>query len=197
MPLENSTRRVAPDGTVHEMAALGVGSACRMADLPEPWTWTEAPTDCPACLDVEDVAFLDYMPDLPSKRLLVTGSRTWPTNDGVLPRVLRAVYDYAPTLTLVVGYDPVRQLPAGVDRMAYTLWKELAGSVEPHPADWERWGRSAGYRRNTEMVDSWADLCLAFILNESKGASDCAEQAKDATIPVVYFRQPRPDRAHA
>jgi hypothetical protein len=187
---EVSTKRIGPDGVVHEMWTRGTGTACDL-ELPEPWEWTDSPVTCLPCMAAEDVGFLDYLPDFPSKRLLVTGSRGWPTWDGVLPRVLRAVYDYAPLLTLVVGYDPVRKLPAGVDRMAFTLWRELGGTVEPHPADWQRVGKGAGRMRNVEMVRSWTDMCLAFILNESPGASHCAEAADKAGIPVVAFREPR------
>jgi len=43
-----STRR-AHDGAVHEMADLGVGTMCGR-DLPEPWTYTDAPVNCRQCL---------------------------------------------------------------------------------------------------------------------------------------------------
>ncbi len=47
-PAEISTRRI-HNGTVHEMADLGVGTMCER-DLPEPWTYTDAPVNCDQCL---------------------------------------------------------------------------------------------------------------------------------------------------
>lgn len=124
-------------------------------------------------------------------RVLVTGSRTWPVSDTLLPDILGQLFDLAPEVVLVVGYDPVRQRPAGVDRIAYQFWLNAGGKVEPHPADWQRYGRGAGFRRNQEMVDSGADLCVAFIHDGSSGASHCAEWAEAAGIPVVRFTEPR------
>lgn len=46
-----STRRVAGRGTVHEMADRGTKSRCGR-ELPEPWTWTDDPTNCKRCLSL-------------------------------------------------------------------------------------------------------------------------------------------------
>lgn len=44
-----STRRVTGSGTVHEMAERGTKSMCGR-NLPEPWTYTNDPTNCKRCL---------------------------------------------------------------------------------------------------------------------------------------------------
>jgi hypothetical protein len=43
-----STKRIDPDGVIHEMADLGVGTMCGI-QLPDPWVWTDKRVTCPAC----------------------------------------------------------------------------------------------------------------------------------------------------
>lgn len=116
-------------------------------------------------------------------RVLVTGSRTW-TDPVPICVALDAVLAEHGLLTVVHG-----GARRGADHIA-AQWvaDEIAWNwpirVERHPADWQRHGRRAGILRNVEMVESGADLCLAFIRDQSKGASHCAEAARKAGIPV-------------
>jgi hypothetical protein len=62
--------------------------------------------------------------------------------------------------------------------------------VEPHPADWKRFGRKrAGIIRNAQMVQAGADQCLAFIRNYSHGATHCSQLAVKAHIPTIIYRE--------
>lgn len=119
-------------------------------------------------------------------RVIVTGSRSWPEDDQVLPETIAHLWLRFPLAVLVHG-----GCPRGADRQAGRIWAKLGGTVEVHKAEWGRYGKPAGYRRNQEMVDAGANLCLAFILDSSPGATHCASRAEVAGIPVLYFREPR------
>ena len=86
-------------------------------------------------------------------RVLVCGSRTWKDYDTV----------YA---TLALLDDPNAEIihgaAKGADDFAGRAAQALGLAVEPHPADWERYGNSAGPIRNREMIESNIDLVLAF-----------------------------------
>jgi hypothetical protein len=118
-------------------------------------------------------------------RILVTGSRTW-TNGQIIRNALIGAWRELGDSILVVGGAP------GADIMAERIWKYAGLPVERYPADWRPYGiynPQAGKVRNQQMVDLGADLCLAFILRRSSGATDCAEKAEAAGIPVRYFRE--------
>lgn len=132
-------------------------------------------------------------------RILVTGSRDWTDYRAVsaaleeVAREFDLCYEpdeYGNTLP-----DPTKMTvvhgacPTGADLWA-DQWAISACDmrlVEHHPAEWENYGRRAGYLRNQHMVHLGADLCLAFIKNGSKGASMTARLAEEAGIPVRKY----------
>jgi hypothetical protein len=118
-------------------------------------------------------------------RILITGSRTW-TNHEVIHRALQDAWlAHGRPYGTVVVHGGAR----GADYLAGTIAKRMGFGVELHKAQWE-FGKVAGFLRNQEMVDAGADVCLAFIRNESKGATMCADLAKKAGIPTHYWREP-------
>lgn len=91
----------------------------------------------------------------------------------------------------------------GIDRAAARHWQALnikrpgLRTLEPHPWDqkWKTFGRGGGMVRNKYMVSLGANLCLAFIHDDSPGASQCSAEAEKAGIKVVYYRsKPRTTR---
>lgn len=116
-----------------------------------------------------------------TRRVLITGSRTW---DDELT-IMQAISDVAippEAWTLVSG-----ACPTGADAICEAFAEGLGLTVERHPADWSRHGKRAGFVRNAEMVNLGADVCLAFIRDQSKGATMTANLAEKAGIPTRRF----------
>ncbi len=115
------------------------------------------------------------------RRILVTGSRRW-TDTTIIATVLKS--HFTPDVVLVSG-----ACPHGADRIAETLWQGWGGRIERHPAEWNRHGRQAGFLRNQAMmVNTNPDLCVAFIHNNSPGASHTAHLAQRAGITTRIYR---------
>jgi len=112
-------------------------------------------------------------------RILVTGSRTW-TDNAVIRAALTPLR--APGVVLVHGHA------RGADRIAASIWRSWGLPTEAHPADWDTHGRAAGLLRNRHMVTLGADICLAFIRDQSPGATHCAATAEQAGIPTRRYR---------
>ena len=117
------------------------------------------------------------------KRVLVTGSRDW-TDE-------RQIRDVLLELSLWRGFMQAILVsgacPTGADLMAEGLAEAMEWTIERHPADWDTYGKRAGFLRNSEMVNLGANACLAFIKNESRGASMTARLAEEAGIPTWRF----------
>jgi hypothetical protein len=114
-------------------------------------------------------------------RILVTGSRDW-LDDIIIELVLTALVESNPSEhTLVVGGA------RGADQKAQECAEKLGMTVELFPAEWDKYHKAAGPIRNKQMVDSGADICLAFLNKGSKGGKDCATRAQNAGIPTVIF----------
>jgi hypothetical protein len=76
----------------------------------------------------------------------------------------------------------------GVDTVS-RQWAEASPgvTVEPHRAQWDRFGKAAGPMRNAEMVAAGADVCMAFPGPESRGTWDCIKRAVGADIVTMIF----------
>ncbi len=60
--------------------------------------------------------------------------------------------------------------------------------IKQFPADWRRYGKSAGLKRNIEMA-SYADILIAFWDGESKGTKHMIELEKlvGLKIEICYY----------
>lgn len=75
----------------------------------------------------------------------------------------------------------------GVDSWANDIAKSLYIKSRVFPAEWEKFGRSAGYLRNADIVDA-ADLVVAFWDGQSRGTKHTIDLAlqKRKRLEVIF-----------
>lgn len=75
----------------------------------------------------------------------------------------------------------------GADYLGEVLANKLKIQLTTKPADWDKYGKSAGYRRNEEM-SQYADACLVLYDGISKGSQHMIDLAKEANLKLwVYY----------
>lgn len=104
--------------------------------------------------------------------VLVCGSREWQDRLSIWEELASRNVD-----TVIHG------AARGADTLAGDVARELGLPVQEFPADWDRFGKGAGYVRNSQMVKEQPDLVLAF--GEGKGTEHTVKLAEKAGIPVV------------
>lgn len=115
-------------------------------------------------------------------RILITGSRDWTNKQAVEDAILDLANWYPfqwEDVVIVHG-----QCPTGADKIADDFAKECGITTDPHPADWDAFGKYAGPKRNKEMVDLGADVVLAFPKGASRGTRGCMKFAREAGLTV-------------
>lgn len=76
----------------------------------------------------------------------------------------------------------------GADSLGEKYAKENSIRLEPYPANWSRYGKSAGPRRNAEMTRN-ADWLVAFWDRKSPGTQSMISLAEFAKlrINIIYY----------
>jgi hypothetical protein len=119
-------------------------------------------------------------------RLLVTGSRDWSDVDAVV-RELEVVQAHEGEQVVLVSGNC-----RGADLIAEDIAVKFGWMIERHPADWKTHGKRAGFIRNGEMVELGADYCVAFVKDNSAGASNTVVKARIAKIPTKVIATTTP-----
>lgn len=117
-------------------------------------------------------------------RLLTTASRNWegPWAEDRIAGVLGAFWMLSQALGesfLVLHGD----CPTGGDQIVdrWCLRRDIL--VERYPADWTKYGKQAGPRRNFDMVyNGNPDLCVGFLRGDSPGTTHTLGLARERGI---------------
>ncbi len=128
--------------------------------------------------------------------VIVTGGRDYPDRESV-HHALDLVHALTPIEAVLHGACGAtwpRVVAAdltGADRWAHEWATERGVVVHAHPANWERYGRGAGPRRNGDMIGRAGQLCrwqedraLVLACPGGPGTADCVRQAKRSGLTV-------------
>jgi len=74
----------------------------------------------------------------------------------------------------------------GIDKYAERLAAEYSLAIEVIKPQWHTYGKSAGFIRNTSIVEK-ADYVLAIWDEKSRGTADSIKKALSAKKPVVIY----------
>lgn len=96
-------------------------------------------------------------------KMIIAGSRGFSDYELLVSEVKKAIKKCGVT-TIISGHAD------GADKLGEAAAKELGLELEIYPADWKKFGKAAGYRRNEQMA-AIADILLAFWDEESKGTA--------------------------
>lgn len=115
------------------------------------------------------------------RRVLITGSRGWTDEQTIVDAIVDQLFIDA-RLTIVHG-----ACGEGADKIADRVAARAGLQVERHPANWQN-GKAGGPIRNRAMAKLGADVALAFVLDNSRGATNCIQEARKAGIEVIEYR---------
>lgn len=118
-------------------------------------------------------------------KVLTTGSRTWTGAHGNW--IINLVMGRLESLSLAL-HSPLRVMNGacfeGADAAVQRWCDRRDIPLEEFPADWLKYGRAAGPIRNQHMVSLGADMCVAFLRDNSQGTQHTVDRARAAGIPT-------------
>jgi hypothetical protein len=115
-------------------------------------------------------------------KIAVVGSRSF--NDyGYMQARLDALYI---TVKDSLNIELVSGGARGADELAERYAEERKVMMLVYPADWDKYGKSAGYRRNQQIVD-YAEMVVAFWDGESKGTKHSIDLAVKQNKQVLIY----------
>ena len=114
-------------------------------------------------------------------KVIIAGGRTFNDYDLLCQKCDKA-------LSLQSEIEIVSGTANGADKLGERYAIEKGYPIKQFPADWDQFGKGAGYRRNEEMA-KYADALIAFWDGKSKGTKhmiDLANRHK-LKVKVVVF----------
>lgn len=121
------------------------------------------------------------------KTIIITGSRNWTLTTRIANLPHLSLHDILDGELIDSPFDHLAQGGAkGADRLAKYWCHKNNIKCTQIDAEWDLYGKSAGMRRNRDMLEMFPDAkVLAFPLGESRGTRGCIAEAKRRGMQVV------------
>jgi YspA, cpYpsA-related SLOG family len=110
-------------------------------------------------------------------KVIIAGGRDFADYNLLSTKVSHLIQNKLPDVAIISG------VARGADSLGAKFGRANGITVIEKPADWNKFGKSAGYRRNEEMLQI-ADAVIAFWDGKSKGTKHMIDISRSAGIPV-------------
>jgi hypothetical protein len=121
---------------------------------------------------------IDYLKDAKPVKVAVVGSRTFNNYE-----LLKENLDAIPNISMIISGGA-----RGADSLGARYSKEKGIPLQVFFPDWDFYGKSAGYKRNVQIVEA-CDVLVAFWDGESKGTKhsiDIAQEKGKRTFIIKF-----------
>lgn len=113
-------------------------------------------------------------------KVIIAGSRTF--NDyEFLCEKCNTAFTYLNEVEIVSGTTN------GADKLGEKYANDNGYQIKHFPANWDLYGKSAGYKRNEEMA-KYSDALIAFWDGKSKGTKHMIDLAKQYNLKVKIYK---------
>lgn len=110
--------------------------------------------------------------------IIIAGSRTFKHNQEVFDWLVE-------TLEVIKPDNIICGMAKGADLFGKSIAEYLEINVIECPADWDNYGKKAGFLRNLEMA-GLADKCI-LLTEGSKGTEQMRQICMDQSIKVIQY----------
>ena len=123
------------------------------------------------------------MEDRPIYKIIIAGGRDFMDYNLLKEKTNKILQEKKVTHKIVIISGCAR----GADTLGLRYASENTFDVEEYPADWDKYGKKAGYLRNVEMAEN-ANALIAFWDGKSKGTKHMIDIATERNLPIRVIR---------
>ena len=122
--------------------------------------------------------------------MIIAGGRDFESSSDYLFRIDKILSKWAAPhgeIPMFKDLEMVTGTAKGADQIPYYYESWHGVPIKEFPANWDKFGKSAGYIRNAEMAD-YADALIAFWDGKSRGTKNMIDIATKKGLKVRVIR---------